>query len=55
MKQILGKQYHHCKMTFQQAIVSLLNSLGDDDHQVRLETLLNPIFQRFEKTQILGC
>lgn len=55
MKQLLGKEYHDGKTTFYQAIVSLLHSLGDHDHQASLKTLLNPLFQRFEKAQILGC
>lgn len=53
MKQILAKSYHSCKNTFERAIVSLLDDLNKSNHQEKLKTLLNPLFQRFEKTQIL--
>jgi len=54
LKNILGKQYHGCKDSFEKSIVTLLESLGDDIHQEKLWTLLNPVFQRYEKSQILG-
>lgn len=53
MKGILGQEYHKCKVTFEKAIVNLLESLNNDVHQEKLWILLNPIFQRFEKSQIL--
>ena len=53
LKGILGKQYHDNKISFQNAIVELLESIGDKEHQDKLWTLLNPLFQRFEKSQIL--
>jgi len=53
MKQILGKSYHICKETFENAIVDLLENLNQSVHQEKLWTLLNPLFQRFEKAQIL--
>lgn len=55
LKKILGKQYHGCKDSFENAIVELLGALGNDVHQEKLWTLLCPIFQRYEKSQILGC
>ena len=55
LKKKLGKQYHDCKATFEKSIVELLESLGNDIHQEKLWTLLNPVFQRYEKSQILGC
>jgi len=55
LKKILGKQYHDCKESFEKAIIGLLESLGNDIHQEKLWTLLNPVFQRYEKSQILGC
>ena len=55
LKKILGKQYHGCKDSFENAIVELLGSLGNDTHQEKLWTLLSPVFQRYEKSQILGC
>jgi len=54
LKNILAKQYHQNKMSFKEAIVSVLNSLGNQQHQEKLWSLLNPIFQRFEKSQILS-
>jgi len=54
MKKIIGKEFFRCKETFCQAIVSLLENLADQPHQDKLWTLLNPIFQRFEKAQILS-
>jgi transposase len=54
LKKILGKQYHGCKDSFEKSIVKLLESLGDDIHQEKLWTLLNPIFQRYEKITNLG-
>jgi len=53
LKSLLGKQYHNNKTSFQNAIVELLESIGKKEHQERLRTLLNPLFQRFEKSQIL--
>jgi len=53
MKNILGKEYHDGKISFQQAIIKLLESLGNEQHQEKLWVLLNPLFQRFEKSQIL--
>jgi transposase len=53
MKGILAKKYHKCKQTFEKAIVELLENLNYGTHQENLKTLLNPIFQRFEKSQIL--
>ena len=53
MKRILAKQYHKCKETFEKAIIDLLENLNYGIHQEKLWTLLNPIFQRFEKSQIL--
>jgi len=53
LKGILGKQYHDNKNSFQQAIVELLESLDNQQHQEKIWSLLNPIFQRFEKSQIL--
>lgn len=53
MKQILAKSYHPCKETFERAIAELLGNLNDSIHQEKLWTLLNPLFQRFEKSQIL--
>jgi len=55
LKKILGKQYHADKASFENSIVRLLESLGNDIHQEKLWTLLNPVFQRYEKSQILGC
>ena len=55
LKKILGKQYHSSKESFEEAIAELLESLGNDIHQEKLWTLLNPVFQRYEKSQILGC
>lgn len=55
LKKILGKQYHASKQSFEKAVVQLLTDLGQDKHQEKLTTLLNPAFQRFEKSQILGC
>lgn len=55
MKQILGQKYMDGKETFQKEVVDLLNSLGNKDHQKRLKTLMNFKFQRFDKSQILGC
>ncbi len=53
MKKILAGQYYPCKTTFKKAIAQLLENLNKDTHQEKLWTLLNPIFQRFEKSQIL--
>ncbi len=53
MKRILAKSYHNCKETFERAIVELLENLNHTTHQEKLWTLLNPLFQRFEKSQIL--
>lgn len=53
MKKILAKQYHYSKETFEKAIFDLLRSLNLSTHQDNLWTLLNPLFQRFEKSQIL--
>jgi len=55
LKKILGKQYHASKTSFENAVVELLSALDEDEHQDKLWTLLNPIFQRFEKSQILRC
>lgn len=55
MKQTLAKQVHDSKNTFEHAIRDLLQSLNEQPHQDKLWTLLNPLFQRFEKSQILGC
>ena len=55
MKFILGKQYHSCKTTFEKAIVELLENLNHEEHQQKLETLLNPKSQQFGKSQILPC
>lgn len=55
LKKILGKQYHNCKDSFEKAVIGLLEALGDELHQEKLRTLLNPVFQRFEKSQILSC
>ena len=54
LKSILATQYHKCKATFESAIFDLLGKLNSGHHQEKLWTLLNPIFQRFEKSQILG-
>ncbi len=53
LKKILAKQYHGSKEAFEKAVVNLLNSLNQRAHQDKLWTLLNPLFQRFEKSQIL--
>ncbi len=53
MKKILAKQYHYSKETFEKAIVNLLENLNLSTHQDKLWTLLNPLFQRFTKSQIL--
>ena len=55
LKKILGSQYHACKTSFQNAIVNLLNSLGEEKHQTKLWTLMNPKFQQFVKSQIQIC
>ncbi len=55
LKKIVGKQYHADKASFENAIVRLLASLGNDIHQEKLWTLLKPVFQCYEKSQILGC
>ena len=55
IKSILAKQYHRCKATFESAISDLLGKLNTGLHQEKLYTLLNPIFQRFEKSQIKLC
>lgn len=55
LKEIIGKQFHSDKKAFEQAIVSLLEELANDEHQQNLRSLLNPEFQRFKKSQILGC
>jgi len=55
LKKILGKQYQDGKETFEKAIADLLESLGDECHQEKLRTMLKPVFQRYEKSQILGC
>jgi transposase len=55
LKKRLARQYYPCKSTFQKAVVELLESLGQDEHQEKLWILLNPLFQRFEKSQILRC
>lgn len=55
LKKILGKEYHPSKASFEEAVVKLLEALNQDPHQEKLWTLLNPIFQRFEKSQILRC
>lgn len=54
MKKILGQSYHQDKKSFKQEIVTLLNDLSRQDHQEKIWTLLNPIFQQFPKSQILG-
>jgi len=53
MKQILAKSYYTCKGTFEKSIIELLENLNHSSHQEKLWTLLNPLFQRFEKSQIL--
>ncbi len=55
LKKILGKQYHEGKESFEKSIADLLESLGGDSHQEKLRTMLKPVFQRYEKSQILGC
>jgi transposase len=55
LKKILGKGYHTSKESFENAVVALLSALDEDEHQDKLWTLLNPEFQRFEKSQILRC
>jgi len=55
LKSLLAKQYHQDKTSFKEAIVAVLNSLGNQQHQEKIWSLLNPIFQRFEKTQIFTC
>lgn len=55
MKKILGKERPDGKKSFFKAVLSLLETLDNEEHQNKLWTLLNPIFQRFEKSQILGC
>lgn len=53
LKKIIGRQYHDGKIAFQEAIVSLLGDLGNEEHQSKIWVLLNPKFQHFEKSQIL--
>jgi len=55
LKKILGKGYHASKESFENAVVTLLANLNENEHQDKLRTLLNPEFQRFEKSQILSC
>ncbi|MGK0391133.1 MAG: transposase, partial [Maribacter sp.] len=55
MKKILGKERPDGKKSFFKAVLSLLETLDNEEYQNKLWTLLNPIFQRFEKSQILGC
>lgn len=54
LKRIIGRTYHDNKTDFQNAIIHLLESLGEQDHQNKLRTLLNPRFQQFSKSQILS-
>ena len=54
LKTIVAKQYHDGEKSFQSAIVKLLSSLGNKEHQSKIWQLLNPKFQKFEKSQILG-
>lgn len=55
LKKSLGKQYHASKASFEKAVVQLLNHLNEDEYQEKIQTLLTPVFQRFQKSQILGC
>lgn len=53
IKAILAKQTHSSKITFMDAIIELLNSLGSDKHQQKIKKLLAFKFQTFENAQIL--
>lgn len=52
-KGIIGKQYHENKKSFQDAVIKLFESMGNEEIQEKIWTLLNPVFQKFEKSQIL--
>lgn len=53
MKKIVGQTYHQSKESFKKEIVNLLSSLNSKEHQDNIWTLLNPVFQQYEKSQIL--
>ena len=54
LKKQLGQQYHQSKTSFRNTIVDLLQSLGLEEHQSKIRTLMNPKFQQFQKSQILA-
>ncbi|MEM6339493.1 MAG: IS630 family transposase [Pseudomonadota bacterium] len=55
LKKIIAGKYCQSQQTFFQTVVNLIKSLNKKEHQDKLWKLLNPQFQQFEKSQILGC
>lgn len=54
LKKTIASQFHQSKEEFEQDIIQLLQTLNLEPHQTKLWNMLNPSFQRFEKSQILG-